>query len=81
MYKIINEVNQILDALPDATGSEEEKNKIEGQALAMRGISYFNLIVNYQQTYAIAKDKRGVILRTSASDPDFPPCKHVMIRS
>ena len=70
MYKIINEVNQILDALPNATGSEEEKNKIEGQALAMRGLSYFNLIVNYQQTYAIAKDKRGVILRTSASDPD-----------
>lgn len=70
MYKIINEVNQILDALPEATGSDEEKNEIKGQALAMRGISYFNLIVNYQQTYAIAKDKRGVILRTSTNDPD-----------
>lgn len=69
MYKIINQMNQIVDALPEATGSEEEKNEIKGQALAMRGLSYFNLIVNYQQTYAIAKDKRGVILRTSASDP------------
>lgn len=68
MYKVINQSNQIIDALPDATGSDTEKNAIRGQALAMRGISYFHLIMNYQQTYAIAKDKRGVILRTSSSD-------------
>ncbi|MCD8268599.1 MAG: RagB/SusD family nutrient uptake outer membrane protein [Parabacteroides sp.] len=43
---------------------------MKGQCLAIRGICYFNLIMNYQQTYAIAKDKRGVILRTSSKDPD-----------
>ena len=70
MYKIINQANIIIDALPEASGDESEKPVIKGQCLAMRGISYFNLLLNYQQTYAIAKDKRGVILRTSSSEPD-----------
>ncbi|MEY8612331.1 RagB/SusD family nutrient uptake outer membrane protein [Parabacteroides segnis] len=70
MYKAINQANIILDALPDATGEDSEKNDLKGQCLAIRGICYFNLIMNYQQTYAIAKDKRGVILRTSSSDPE-----------
>lgn len=65
MYKIINQVNVIIDALPEVTGSEAEKAELKGQCLAMRGIAYFNLLLNYQQTYAIAKDKRGVILRLS----------------
>lgn len=69
MYKVINQLNQILDALPAASGDDAEKATIKGQCLAIRGICYFNLIMNYQQTYAIAKDKRGVILRTSYNDP------------
>lgn len=68
MYKVINQVNQILDVVDQATGTDAEKAALKGQALAMRGISYFHLIMNYQQTYAIAKDKRGVILRLSSSD-------------
>lgn len=70
MYKIINQANIIIDALPDATGTEAEKTVLKGQSLAMRGISYFNLLMCYQQTYAVAKDKRGVILRLSSEDPD-----------
>lgn len=69
MYKTINQVNQILDALPAASGSDAEKTTIKGQCLTIRGLCYFNLILNYQQTYAIAKDKRGVILRASYTEP------------
>lgn len=69
LYKIINQANVIIDALPEATGEEAEKNILKGQCLAMRGISYFNLLICYQQTYAIAKNKRGVILRLSADEP------------
>ncbi len=68
MYKVINQVNQIIDALPEAVGEETLKSEIKGQALAMRGISFFHLIMNYQQTYAIAQNKRGIILRTSSAD-------------
>lgn len=69
-YNVINRTNIILSYIDDATGDETQKKHIKGQALAMRGIQYFHLIQNYQQTYAIAKNKRGVILRTSANDPD-----------
>ena len=68
-YALINQCNIIIDALPDATGDESDKVLIDGQCKAMRAIAYFHLIQTYQQTYAIAKDKRGVILRTSTSDP------------
>ncbi len=70
MYKTINQVNIIMDALPDASGDDALKTKIKGQCLAMRGICYFHLIMNYQQTYAIAKNKRGVILRLSSNDDE-----------
>jgi hypothetical protein len=68
-YIVINQANILIDALPEAAGDATEKRILEGQAKAMRGICYFHLLMNYQQTYAIAKDKRGVILRTKADDP------------
>ena len=68
MYNIINQANIIIDAAPDAEGSDSEKNSLIGQAKAMRAYCYFHLILNHQQTYAIAKDKRGVILRLHPDD-------------
>ena len=68
-YKLINQCNIIIDALEDADGPDSEKRIIEGQAKAMRALGYFHLIQTYQQTYAIAKDKRGVILRLHPTDP------------
>ncbi len=65
MYNIINHTNTILDNIDNATGEEAFKKQVRGQALAVRGICYFHLLLNYQQTYAIAKSKPGVILRTS----------------
>jgi hypothetical protein len=67
-YNVINRANIILTYIDDASGDETNKKYIKGQALAMRGLEYFHLIQNYQQTYIIAKNKRGVILRTSATD-------------
>jgi len=68
-YRIINQANIVIDNIDEATGTEELKNEVKGQALAIRGICYFTLIQNYQQTYIIAKDKPGVIMRTSSKDP------------
>lgn len=79
LYKIINQANVIIDALPEATGSEVDKTILKGQCLAMRGISYFNLLMCYQQTYAIAKEKRGVILRLSSEDPSSMPFSTVEV--
>lgn len=73
MYKIINQVNIVIDNVPNAQGSELEKNQILGQAKAIRAICYFHLIQNYQQTYAIAKNKPGVILRLSSQGEQSLP--------
>jgi len=67
-YRIINQANIIIDNIDAASGTDELKNEVKGQALAIRGICYFTLIQNYQQTYIIAKDKPGVILHTSSKD-------------
>ncbi len=68
MYNIINQANIIIDGTPDVSGSDAQKNAVIGQALAMRAYCYFHLLMNYQQTYAVAKDKRGVILRLHPDD-------------
>lgn len=73
MYKIINQANIVIDNVGTAQGSETEKNEILGQAKAIRAICYFHLIQNYQQTYSIAKDKQGVILRLSSTGEQSLP--------
>lgn len=71
-YALINQCNIILDALKqfenDATEAQAVK-EIKGQCQAMRAIANFYMVMSYQQTYAIAKDKRGIIIRTSSEDP------------
>ena len=67
-YNVINHANIIITNIDAADGNETDKKNIKGQALAMRAIQYFHLIQNFQQTYTIAKNKRGVILRTSSND-------------
>jgi hypothetical protein len=69
LYLIINQANAILDALPEAGGEQADKDALEGQCKAIRGICYFHLMLTYQQTYSIAQNKRGVILRTSGKQP------------
>ncbi len=68
-YRIINQANIVIDNIDAATGSDELKKLIMGQAIAIRGICYFTLIQNYQQTYIVAREKPGVIIRTSSRDP------------
>lgn len=68
-YKLINLLNKIIDSSETAVGSDSDKAILVGQAKAMRGVAYFHLILNYQNTYALAKNKRGVILRLHKDDP------------
>lgn len=43
-YRIINNVNRIIAQVPNATGSDDDKNLIIGQSLALRAHSYFYLV-------------------------------------
>jgi len=59
-YRLINNVNSIITYVDDCVGSEQEKQYIKGQALAIRGWAYFTLARLFQQTYIIAKDMPGM---------------------
>ncbi len=72
-YNVINRCNIILSHIDDADGSDSQKKDIKGQAQAIRALMYFHLIQNFQQTYAIAKQKRGVILRLTDEDENSMP--------
>lgn len=63
-YILINNANSVIAYTPGCTGDETEKKHVMGQAYALRGWAYFQLIRLYQQTYIIAKDLPGVPIYT-----------------
>jgi len=64
LYKSINKINDLLANLDDVSGSQEDIDRVRGEALAMRGFSYFELVKRYQHTYAIASNMPGVPIYT-----------------
>ncbi|MFT3909935.1 MAG: RagB/SusD family nutrient uptake outer membrane protein [Ferruginibacter sp.] len=70
-YDLIRQANTILeylDNVPDAT--QEQKDAIKGEALAIRGYCYFYLINYFQQSYKGNETKPGVPLKTVVSLDD-----------
>lgn len=67
LYRVVTNVNPIINEIDKAEGDEADKKYIKGQALAMRGWAYFNLIRLFQQTYIIAKDMPGVPIYTETT--------------
>ena len=63
-YRLINNLNSVIAYIDDCAGDQKEKDYIKGQALAMRGWAYFDLVRIFQHTYAIAKDMPGVPIYT-----------------
>lgn len=50
-YTWISNVNYIIAAVPEMTGTDSEKNNVLGQALAIRAYSYFMLAQTFARTY------------------------------
>lgn len=63
-YRLINNLNSVITYIDGCQGSDQEKNYIKGQALALRGWAYFDLARLFQQTYVIAKDMPGLPIYT-----------------
>jgi hypothetical protein len=71
-YRTINNANRIIAAIDAATGTQDEKDIIKGQALALRAYSYFYLVNFFQQTYKGNETKPGVplyLVPTSEGNP------------
>jgi len=50
--------------MDDVNGSQAEIDKVKGEALAMRGYCYFELVRRYQHTYGIASNQPGIPIYT-----------------
>lgn len=64
LYNNINNINDLLANLDDVSGLQAEIDQVRGEALAMRGYCYFELVRRYQHTYAIASSMPGVPIYT-----------------
>ncbi|HLR50082.1 MAG TPA: RagB/SusD family nutrient uptake outer membrane protein [Candidatus Sphingobacterium stercoripullorum] len=63
-YRLINNANRIIDQIDEAQGSDEDKNNIRGQALAIRANSYYYLVNFFQHSYKGNESAPGVPLYT-----------------
>lgn len=59
-YKVINNMNNILAKIDNVEGTQADKDKIRGEALALRGFSYFELVNTYAPTYSLGATRAGV---------------------
>ncbi len=67
-YLVINQMNEIIAYTPDEAGKEAQRANLLGQAYAMRGFAYFNLIRWFQHTYNGNEDAPGVPVYTKVTD-------------
>ena len=57
-YQTINNSNNVIANIDNATGTDADKSRIKGQAYALRGFSYLQLASTY--SFAIDKDSSAV---------------------
>ncbi len=65
-YELILGVNAVLDYLPKVTDTDEMKNIVKAQALALRGFYYFNLVNIFGQPYNHNPEALAVPLKLSS---------------
>jgi starch-binding outer membrane protein, SusD/RagB family len=63
-FFLISAANNIIANVDAAAGTQDDKDNIKGQALAVRGYSYFYLINFLQHTYKGNENKPGVPIYT-----------------
>jgi len=68
-YKIIDNCNNIIAKVDAAQGPETDKKYLKGQAYALRGFVYLNLVRQYQFTYAKDKNATAVPIYTDPVTP------------
>ena len=69
-YQIINNCNNIIVNIDEADGDPAEKDRIKGEALALRAHSYFYLVNIFQNAYIEGADQPGVPIYTEPATPE-----------
>lgn len=68
-YKIINDANTVIEAVPNAASADPTTQQLVGECYFLRALCHFNLSKFYAMPYAETPAGPGVILRTSTNDP------------
>jgi len=68
-YKIINDVNTVIEAAQTISNPTAEVKQLIGECYFLRAFCHFNLVKFYARPYTQDPNAAGVILRTSVSDP------------
>jgi hypothetical protein len=78
-YKVINNANAVIAAVPKLPETQDVKDALTGEAEALRAWAYFNLVRVYQFTYSKDTTAPGVpiYLETSTSSTAGNPRAHV----
>lgn len=69
LYKVIDNCNNIITKIDASAGSQEKKDQIKGQALALRANSYLTLATFYQFTYLKDPEAKAVPIYTEPAKP------------
>jgi hypothetical protein len=72
-YKVIDNCNNVIASVDAAQGSDAEKKYLKGQAYAIRGFVYLNLVRQYQFTYVKDKTAKAVPIYTEPATPTSVP--------
>jgi SusD family. len=67
LYKVIDNMNNVIAKVDNAAGSVEAKNILKGRAKALRAFSYLNLASFYQFSYLKDKGAKSVPIYTEPS--------------
>jgi hypothetical protein len=72
LYYFVSNANMVMDNIDNATGPDNEKNNIKGQALFYRAFGYFYLVQLWAERYHVGGNNTqlGVVMR---SDGDMGP--------
>ncbi len=80
LYKVINNSNNIIAHVDAAEGTQADKDRLKGQAVALRANSYLMLTSFYQFSYLKDPDAPGVPLYTEPSDESTPAKPRASLR-
>jgi hypothetical protein len=72
-YKVIDNCNNIIANVEQASGPDADKRYLKGQALALRAFVYLNLVRQYQFTYAKDKTAKAIPIYTEPTSPATQP--------
>lgn len=71
-YQKIKGCNAVLDLIDSAIGSDEQRDRVKAEALAIRALLYFQLVNIYGEPYNYNKEALGVPLKLDANLSNEP---------